>query len=236
MGSSSQLTLKDRLLAVIGDEEPYRWAARHGISKATLFHILNKGGNPRAEQLLRIGAATGKSIEWLLTGEEPMWREEEGNGQVEAPPIEYRQAPELLDAEEFVLVPRYDVRASTGPGALVHSEQVVDHLAFRRQWVRSMGLQAEQLALITAKGDSMEPTIRQGFLLLVDLRQHQVKDDAIYVLRIDSTLVAKRLQKMFTGEIKVKSDNPAYDEQLVPEDQIDKLNVIGRVVWGGGRM
>lgn len=207
-----------------------------GMSSRIIGKYLIGASLPGMESLVAIAKAAGVRVDWLATGEGPKWRDQEGNGQVEAPALDYRQTPEMLDAEEFVLVPRYDVKASTGHGALVHSEQIVDHLAFRRNWVRGMGLQADHLALITAKGDSMEPTIRQGYLLLVDLRQSQVKDDAIYVLRMDNILVAKRLQKLFTGEVKVISDNHAYDEQLVPAEKIDKLNIIGRVVWGGGRM
>lgn len=141
-----------------------------------------------------------------------------------------------LDSEEYALVPRYGVKASAGHGSIVESEQIVDHMAFKRQWIRTMGLDVSHLALISAKGDSMEPTIKDGYLLLVDLRVHEVKGDAIYILRLDGELIAKRLQRIFDGGIKIKSDNQAYDEQVVPQDYVGKLNIIGRVVWGGGRM
>lgn len=169
----------------------------------------------------------GFNANWLLTCEGSMKRggesvPEKGGGE--------------LDQDEYALVPRYGVKASAGHGALVESEQVVDHMAFKRLWIRTMGLEVGHLALISAKGDSMEPTIRDGFLLLVDLRVRTVKDDAIYILRLDGMLIAKRLQRMFDGSVKIKSDNHAYDEQVVPADNVEKLNVIGRVVWGGGKM
>ena len=37
----------------------------------------------------------------------------------------------------------------------------------------------------------MEPTVKEGDLLLIDHRQNQVVEDAIYVLRLDDRLIAK---------------------------------------------
>lgn len=139
--------------------------------------------------------------------------------------------------KEYVLVPRYNVQVSAGGGALVESEQVVDHLAFKGEWIRStMHLQPSDLVLITAMGDSMYPTIRQGDLLLLDKSQQEVRDDAIYVLRLNGGLIAKRLQKLFDGSIQIKSDNRVYDPQTVPMDRVGELTIIGRVVWIGGRV
>lgn len=229
------ITFKERLERLIGDEKPFSWATRVGVAGATFSRMWNDGVPPKADSLEKIAKVTGVSIDWLLTGEGAMMRGEVP-GEASRAVAEYREEREFLSADEYVLVPRYDVTASAGPGALVASEQVVDHLAFKREWVKRLGLEAGQLALITAKGDSMEPTVRDGYLLLVDLRQRQAHQDAIYILRFDSELIAKRLQRMFDGSVKIKSDNPAYDEQLVPVDQVGKLNIVGKVVWGGGRM
>jgi phage repressor protein C with HTH and peptisase S24 domain len=96
-----------------------------------------------------------------------------------------------------------------------------------------MNLEPGKLALISAIGDSMSPTIRDGDLLLVDMRQRQVGDDAIYIIRRDSSLVAKRFQRLFDGTVSIKSDNPIYKEEVVPKDAASELNLIGRVVWIG---
>jgi phage repressor protein C with HTH and peptisase S24 domain len=228
---------KERLKVAMAGESGYSFAKKCGIAESLIRKYLAGESLPGLDKLITIAAASDVSVEWLATGEGPMKRgDKRGHGESREEATEYRGERDLLPADEYVLVPRYDVTASAGPGALVQSEQVVDHLAFKRDWVKRLGLEAGQLALITAKGDSMEPTIRDGYLLLVDLRQHQATADAIYILRFDHELIAKRLQRLFTGEVKIKSDNPAYDEQLVPVDQVNKLNIVGKVVWGGGRM
>jgi phage repressor protein C with HTH and peptisase S24 domain len=98
-----------------------------------------------------------------------------------------------------------------------------------------MGLIPKHAALISAVGDSMEPTIKEGDLLLVDLRENEVKNDAVYVIRIDDHLITKRIQRMYDSCIVIKSDNPAYNDQVIPKDAKDTPCIIGRVVWAGRR-
>lgn len=137
----------------------------------------------------------------------------------------------------FVFVPRYDVAASMGNGAVIHSEQVVDHLAFREEWVRTeLGANPNNLVLISAIGDSMEPTLRAGDLLLIDRCTAGVKQDAIYAFATNGELRVKRMQLKIDGRVVVKSDNPQYDAEILAADDVAALRIIGRVVWSGRRM
>jgi len=144
-----------------------------------------------------------------------------------------KKMDQIMRIAEFVLVPRYNVQASMGGGADIHSELVVDHLAFKKSWLKEMDLKSDNLALITADGDSMYPTIKSGCLMLVDTRHQETIKDGIYVLRWDGALMAKRLQKLLDGAILVKSDNHIYQEIKAEKDQIDMLNIVGKVVWTG---
>ncbi|MEX0732883.1 MAG: helix-turn-helix transcriptional regulator [Aquisalimonadaceae bacterium] len=138
--------------------------------------------------------------------------------------------------EEYALIPRYDVQVSTGHGALVDAEEELNRMAFRRDWLRREGLEPNHLVLVGSKGDSMEPTLGEGDLLLVDTSHSSVKDDSIYVLRVDHDVIAKRLQRDWTGGIWVRSDNPQYKDQHIDSDDADQLQVVGRVVWIGRRV
>lgn len=147
-------------------------------------------------------------------------------------------APYRLAAPEgFVLVPRYDVAGSMGNGHIVHSEQIVDHLAFRAEWVRTeLGTNPASLVLISAVGDSMEPTLRAHDLLLIDRSFQAVKQDAIYAFAVDGELRVKRIQRLFDGSLVIKSDNPAYGAENLSPEQASGVNIIGRIVWSGRRM
>lgn len=196
----------------------------------------------------------GVNLDWLLTGEGPKYREgyplrtpstEEKDLSSVQTPEHLTFATSAVSEEEkkkakelgYTLVPRYDVLASAGGGADVHSEQVVDHLAFKTAWLKTdMGLAPNHLTLISAVGDSMEPTIREGDLLLIDHTQDQVTEDAIYVLRHDGLLIAKRLQKALDGTIYIRSDNTIYKELTVSKDNLADLRIVGRVVWFGRKI
>lgn len=137
----------------------------------------------------------------------------------------------------FVFVPRYDVTASMGNGTVIHSEQIVDHLAFREEWVRTeLSANPNNLVLISAIGDSMEPTLRAGDLLLIDRSDAGVKQDAIYAFATNGELRVKRMQLKIDGRVVVKSDNPQYEAETLTSDQVISLRIVGRVVWSGRRM
>ena len=100
--------------------------------------------------------------------------------------------------------------------------------------MRALGVDPQGLALISARGDSMEPAIRAGDLLLIDTSVDQVEDDAIYVLVMDGHLVVKRLQRFVGGAVSVKSDNAAYVEQTLSAEELSTYATItGRVRWIG---
>jgi phage repressor protein C with HTH and peptisase S24 domain len=152
---------------------------------------------------------------------------------VREPAVKYQvRAP-----DGFVLVPRYDVTGSMGNGHMIHSEQIVDHLAFRAEWVRTeLGTSPSSLVLISAVGDSMEPTLRAHDLLLIDRSVDSVKQDAIYAFAVDGELRVKRIQRLFDGCLVIKSDNPSYSTETLTAEQASSINIIGRIVWSGRRM
>jgi phage repressor protein C with HTH and peptisase S24 domain/plasmid maintenance system antidote protein VapI len=137
----------------------------------------------------------------------------------------------------YVYVPRFDLAASAGNGAHIHDEAVVDHLAFRRDWVqRALGLDPTSLALIDARGDSMSPTIENGDLLLLDTRNGQSRSDGIYVINLAGALLVKRLRIKLSGTVEVMSDNPKYSSEAVSGSELDRLVLVGRVVWHGRKI
>lgn len=141
------------------------------------------------------------------------------------------------ESGEYVRVPRYEVAASAGGGAFIESEQIVDYLTFRAEWVRNaLGVALNQLALINVIGDSMEPSLSEGDVVLLDLSQAGVRDSSIYVIQLDGALLVKRIQRKLDGSMTVSSDNPRYTPETVTGEAMALLKIIGRVVWVGRRL
>ncbi|MBF0283216.1 MAG: helix-turn-helix domain-containing protein [Magnetococcales bacterium] len=217
----------ERLRRAIGHEPESSFGTRVGIPKATLSEILNGVNTPRTPTLYKIARHTDISLNWLLTGK----------GAERVSHVSRAEENEERYLSDFTLVPRYEVTAAAGPGFHVRSERVVTRLAFKTSWVMGvMGLDPDRLALVGVEGDSMEPSLKDGDILLLDMRDQQVRNDAIYVLRREDALIAKRLQRGYDGSVIIKSDNPVYEREVVPEAMADCLQIIGRVVWAGRRL
>lgn len=133
---------------------------------------------------------------------------------------------------DWIAVPRLALGASAGPGALAGEELPFDSLGFSRRWLREQGLRQGNLSLISVIGDSMEPLLRDGDEILVDHSWRPLRD-GVHVLRLGDALHVKRVQQGPAGEIRLISVNESYP----PIDVVlTDIEVIGRVVWKGGRL
>jgi phage repressor protein C with HTH and peptisase S24 domain len=137
----------------------------------------------------------------------------------------------------FVFVPKYEVTASMGHGLVVHSEMIVDYLAFREDWLRNtMRLNPKDLFLINTIGDSMYPTLHSGDVLLIEQSTVLRREDNLYVFSHEGQLRVKRIQFRFNGSLAIISDNVQYREEVIPLEQVESIILLGRVVWYGRSM
>ena len=133
---------------------------------------------------------------------------------------------------DYVDVPRLAIGASAGPGALPDAENAVDAFKFSRRWLAEQGLENAQLSAITVEGDSMEPLLNDGDEILVD-RSPRAFRDGVHVVRLSDTLMVKRVASAGAGRFSLLSQNLAYPPVSVDASEIE---IIGRVVWKGGRI
>lgn len=216
------------------------FAKKIGISQGSLSNIENGISKPSSDTISSIVRNTDVDPMWLLVSEY------EGTAQRAAEGVYYPDRHQMSETQrpdekgvvgEFIHIPRYEVAASAGGGAVVNSEQVVDYLSFRSEWVRNtLGVSVMDLALISVIGDSMEPTLSEGDIVLLDMTTRSVLDGSIYALQLNGGLLVKRIQRKIDGSVVVKSDNARYDTETVSEDKADRLKIIGRVVWVGRRL
>ncbi|MEP2736866.1 MAG: S24 family peptidase [Erythrobacter sp.] len=134
--------------------------------------------------------------------------------------------------QDWVEVPRIDLGASAGPGVLAEQEQAFDTFRFSKAWLREQGLGAAKLSAISVKGDSMEPLLRDGDEILVDLSPGPFRD-GIHVVRLGDALMVKRVAAGAPGRFALISQNMAYPPIDVAADECE---IIGRVVWKSGRL
>jgi phage repressor protein C with HTH and peptisase S24 domain len=123
-------------------------------------------------------------------------------------------------------IPKLNVAASAGPGALVDGEIVLGTDTLDPGLARRLGLRDGQAAIIRVRGTSMEPGLFDGDHIVVDTADRTPRaKGGVYVIRIDDAVMVKRVA-MVRGVLVATSDNP--DAATVPDGAIA---VVGRVVW-----
>jgi phage repressor protein C with HTH and peptisase S24 domain len=187
-----------------------------GVSDNAIYKWVSGRGQPSMISLVNLARAARVSIEWLATGQDAA----KGEAQ-------------KAETGEYVYLPHNSVRSSVGRGT-VQSRQIVDYLALKAEWLRRrIGIDPKNLMLVEAVSDSMAPTIDEGDLALVDLRDPRFRHDGVYVLRASGELSIKRIQRRPDGKLIIRNDNAAYEPTVVAADNI---NVVGHVIWISGKL
>lgn len=141
--------------------------------------------------------------------------------------------------EGMTAIPLYDIRAAAGHGQIPLHEQMADVMHFNLEWIRNeLHARPADLYLIYVDGESMEPTLRSGDVILLDRRATKPDREGVYIMRMDGMLLVKRLQALPGATVKVSSDNPAYESFTVKLSEMEGQDfaILGRVVWSGRRM
>jgi len=211
-------TFADRLRELIGDQPANRFAREVDVGESLLRKYL-AGATPGLDKVVQIAKAKGESVEWLATGQRSMV----GRSTVaDMPPV-----------ADLTMIERLDVEASAGAGSLVEHENAMDFVAFQTRWLRRKGIDPAAVRLLNIRGDSMEPTIRDGDVALVDTSIRDIIDNAIYVLVVGNRLLIKRIHILMSGALRLISDNALYPHEDVPANEAEFVRVSGRVVWFG---
>lgn len=92
------------------------------------------------------------------------------------------------------------------------------------------GFNEKDLAIVWAKGDSMEPTIHNNDTLVVHMGRDKPQDGHIYIFRNCEELFVKRYQSM-PGAWRLISDNKSlYEPIVIPKEDQHQFEVVGQVV------
>ncbi|MGE0799923.1 MAG: helix-turn-helix transcriptional regulator [Lautropia sp.] len=156
------------------------------------------------------------------------------------PPVGGKRTVALATATDMetlaVRVPRFKAPGSMGTGlAQPEVDTIVGDLPLDKRFIRQnfpSFSSFENLAVITGLGDSMEPTFRDGDVLVVDRGVTEVKVDTIYVMALRNELYIKRLTRNpVSKNLEMSSDaRPNASIEIPPSAMID-FQVLGRVIW-----
>lgn len=138
------------------------------------------------------------------------------------------------DEGDFVDVPRIDVAVAAGDGSQAHLEDVIGHLKFSRGFLRGCGVSPVGARVVDVKGPSMEPTIKDGAVLLVSTNNREPVENQVFAMvRPVEGLIVKRLVRK-DGHWVARSDNRDFPDILI--DNGEPVTIIGRAIWMGAKL
>jgi phage repressor protein C with HTH and peptisase S24 domain/transcriptional regulator with XRE-family HTH domain len=142
--------------------------------------------------------------------------------------------------DKFEKVPELsDVRLAAGDGIENDDETQTGVIQFRRSFLRSVGADAGKARVVYAKGDSMEPVIKDGAALLVvpneDLTLRDLAGGGVYAINYDGKMIVKTVARdKLTQKWVARSFNPLYPDISLENGPL--VRVLGQVVWTGSRL
>lgn len=196
-----------------------------GVSQPLISQI-EKGTNASSSDLPKLARACEVSTDWLA----------DGVGSMEPGAAAESDSPSEKD---YALIPQYTaLGACGGDGYLNDHAEIKGGLAFKRDWLAKMKARPENLNVIYASGESMEPYIMEGDVVLIDVSDTSPRDRQVYAIRRpDGGVSIKRLIHQMAGGWVIRSDNPdkaRFGDETLSQDVIHDIPVIGRVIWRGG--
>lgn len=137
----------------------------------------------------------------------------------------------LRPRPEEILIPQYDVRGAMGHGQVpADYNEAVRNLVVREDMLREKGVtytSTSALAMITGWGQSMEGTINDQDLVIVDRGITDFIGEGIYVITWHQELYIKRIMRLDEDHYRLISDNPYYENQTA---RIDDVAIHAKVI------
>ena len=224
-------------IRIVGGYEPM--VAATGIPRRTLAYYASGESEPKLFNAVKIAHAAGRSIEWLASGGHPNvdhLRPLDG-GQVDVGDL----GVSLTAEQHAAFIPRYAATLSAGNGTLSERAELLSPIPFAPDFFgKKLGRSADGMVIVDAVGESMEPVIGDGDLVMIDTAETQPRE-AIFAVALGEELFVKRLARRPHG-IDLLSENPHYPPMVLEGPDLADLQIIGRVVWigrtlaGPGRM
>jgi phage repressor protein C with HTH and peptisase S24 domain len=194
----------------------------------------------KAELGRKLGYSSGAFVRQMVDGERPItektvvalealpgyggWFSKPGQ-RARTAPIEQENNP----AYPAIRRVRFKLQAGVSGFAVQDLEDDGPPIVFRRDWFDLHGYRPEKMLAARVAGASMEPSLWDGDLVVINTAQTTPHDGHVYALNIEGVLAIKRLVRD-GGEWWIRSDNA--DKVRYPDKRTHEgVSVLGEVVY-----
>ena len=117
--------------------------------------------------------------------------------------------------------------AHTDPDQLTAMEKGVAQVGFKFQVEAAYGVNPAQCTMLGVYGESMEPTVPHGSVILIDCNQRRRRDGGVFVVRMGDDLVLRRAREDADDHWLLASDRSEWSDLPWTERTV----VVGEVKW-----
>ena len=188
---------------------------------------LESGRNKKPTNTVQLAEILGVSAYWLETGKGEMHPSpaQDEIKDIHRPMLWSSNDP--LPEDDYTFAPYMKEQAFCGGAG---SFEIPDYNGFRlpfgRATLRRKSINPDNVFCCTLTGDSMEERIAEDAAIAVDAGEKTIRDGKIYAFRHGDLFRVKYLSRLPGGRVKIKSHNPAYEDE---EAGLEDIEVIGRV-------
>lgn len=149
--------------------------------------------------------------------------------------MDTNHTPDDWPDDNIINLKRINIQACCGSAGIQNYEDdaFVEQIQVSRPWFQENISQIREngYEIITAAGDSMEPTLKNGDLVVIDRFDTEItKRDGVFCVLIDNDLYLKRVQRV-PGSLRFISDNRLYDPfEIRLAEAESRVIVFGRMV------
>lgn len=139
---------------------------------------------------------------------------------------------QAIDSDiDHIAIKRVDLKISAGISGFgveyLNGER--SPIFFRRDWIEKKGFNPDKLHAIAVSGESMEPSLYDGDLVVINTDEQKPVDGEVFAANYEGEVVIKRLIRE-AGQWFLSSDNP--DKRRYPNKLChEHCFIIGRIIY-----
>jgi phage repressor protein C with HTH and peptisase S24 domain len=197
------------------------WAASAGVNRGFFTNLKSSEISPRSDNVRKLLRHVGRTEADLYAA---------------GAALPSASLDEIASEHGLVFLDELDLALGMGASYLDGATpEVVGIVPFRLDWLRGLHEgPLDRLKVVRGKGDSMQPTIMDGDVVLIDTSQRRFDDqDRIWAIAYGDLGMIRRIRQTPKGSWILMPDNHVVRPEEVGDGEVA---LIGRVIWIGRRI
>ncbi|XKM13903.1 S24 family peptidase [Orbaceae bacterium ac157xtp] len=213
------LEFKDRLAEIMNNDSVSVFARKCSMSETVIRDYLSGKTYPSLSRLSTIAQKCNVSYSWLATGHKLEDIDDNINQEIYSECIQRivvysKQVPTLEEAKSQKFI------RGTPP---------VMNYPVLEGWLSYRGLNAQKLIIYWAKGDLMEPEIKNNDGLIINTDIGEIVDGHTYLIEYQELTLLRKIRLTLTGWT-LFCNNDQCEQIKVAREDFSKYKIIGNVV------